>query len=137
MTRLRTVLGLVGGALLVLSSAAHSLLGWPQVRTELAATNVPADLAFGLKVSWVYGGVAMLALGVVTVAFFAGRLRGAGGSSLVPAVISAAYLVFGAWALVASGFRPFYVVFIVPGVLIAIAAGARPVPPSPRGSARE
>jgi hypothetical protein len=118
-------LGLLAGVVLILSSGAHSLLGWPQVRAELAAANVPADLAFGLKVSWLFGGVAMLALGIITVAFFARRLRGDQGTSLVPGVIAAVYVVFGCWALVANGFNPFFLVFAVPGLLIAVAAPAR------------
>jgi hypothetical protein len=119
------ILGLIAGIVLILSSAAHSLLGWPQVRTELAAANVPADLAFGLKAGWLFGGVAMLALGIITTAFFAGRLRGDAVSSLVPGVIAAVYVVFGGWALVANGFNPFFLVFVVPGILIALAASAR------------
>jgi len=36
--------------------------------------------------------------------------------------IAAGYLGFGAWALLASDLNPFFLVFIVPGVLLALSA---------------
>lgn len=125
MTRTRSVLGVIAGALLILSSGAHSLLGWEALRAQLAATNAPADLVQGLKMGWLFGGVAMLAFGIMVLAIFVKRLRGDAVSALPGAVIAVAYLAFGAWALVASNFDPFFFVFIVPGVLLALAASGR------------
>ena len=42
---MRDVLGFIGGGLILVSSAAHSLGGWPAIGSELAKTNAPADLA--------------------------------------------------------------------------------------------
>jgi hypothetical protein len=39
-TRWPAVLGVTGGSLISLSSGAHSLLGWPQVRQQLTAAGV-------------------------------------------------------------------------------------------------
>jgi hypothetical protein len=126
MRRFRTVLGLVAGAMLVLSSVAHSFLGWPQLGARLAAARVPVDLAFGLKAGWQFGGVAMLVFGTITLVLFWKRLS-ADNVPLFPVlVIAAAYLAFGTWALVASGFDPFFLVFIVPAVLLLVAAVDKP-----------
>ena len=121
MTRARDILGIIAAGMLILSSAAHSLLGWRAIHGELTTAQVPADLVVGLKIGWQFGGVAMLALGVILLALFLQRLRG-GNASLVPArVVALVYLAFGAWALVASGGEPFFFMFIVQGGLLAIA----------------
>jgi hypothetical protein len=123
--RARDILGIVAALMLLLSSAAHSLLGWRAMHGELPAAQVPGDLMAGLKIGWQFGGVAMLTLGVILLTLFAQRLR-AGTASLVPArIVSLDYLAFGAWALVASRGEPFFFVLIVPGLWLAIA------PPSP------
>ena len=41
---------------------------------------------------------------------------------LPPAVIGVAYLALGAWALLAIELNPFFLVFIVPGLLLVVAA---------------
>lgn len=122
MARVRAVLGLVAGAILILSSAAHSFLGWKGLRGQLAAVPVPPDLVRGLRIGWQFGGVAMLTFGLIVVALFARRFRGESVSMLPAVVIALAYLAFGAWALLVSDFNPFFFLFIVPGVLLALAA---------------
>lgn len=132
MTRLRVILGLVAGVFLVLSSAAHSLLGWKQVHAELIAATTPSDLINGLALGWHFAGGAMLAFGLIVVTISIQRLRGAtatsstattSASSTILAIIAALYLGFGAMALIAVGFDPFFVVvFIVPGLLLVAAA---------------
>jgi hypothetical protein len=124
MARGRAVLGLIAGGMLILSSAAHSLLGWPALSAQLAAAPVPADLLLGVQIGWQFAGVAMLAFGIVVVALFAKRLRGENASTGPAAVVAATYLAFGCWALVASRFEPFFLVFIVPGVLLALAVSS-------------
>ena len=122
MSSRRAVLGLVVGASQILSAAAHSLLGWPGLKQELAAAGVPSDLERGVEIGWHFGGVAMLAFGLVVIGVFARRLRGQAVSTLPAALIACAYLGFGAWALWRSDFEPFFLVFVVPGALLAIAA---------------
>jgi hypothetical protein len=115
------MLGLLAGAILVLSSAAHSVLGWKKMQTALAATNAPPELVQGLRVGWLFGGVAILTFGCVALAVFANVLRGRTVSLLPTAIIAVAYLAFGIWALVTSG-DPFFYIFIVPGAMLAIAS---------------
>jgi hypothetical protein len=115
------MLGLLAGAILVLSSAAHSVLGWRQMQSGLAATNVPPDLVQGIRVGWLFGGVAILTFGCIALAVFANVLRGRPVSLLPTALIALTYLWFGAWALVTSG-NPFFYIFVVPGFMLAIAS---------------
>jgi hypothetical protein len=121
MRTVKAVVGIVTGSLLTLSAAAHSLVGWPALATELAATTAQADLVQGIQVGWHFGGVAMLAFGVMSVSTFVGRLKGRAVPTLPVALVSAAYIGFGAWALWVSNFDPFFFVFVIPGVLLAVA----------------
>ncbi len=125
MSKVRNVLGLIAGAILVLGSGAHSILGWRAMSEQLAGTNAPADLVTGLKIGWMFGGPVMLVLGIITIATFLKRFRGEPASTFAPALIAAAYLAFGAWAAVESNFDPFFFTFIVPGVLLALAASGK------------
>ena len=122
MNRVRAALGLVAGVLLVLSSGAHSFLGWKQLGSQLASTNAPEDLVMGLKLGWMFGGVVMLTLGAMVLVIFLARLRGRSAPIFPAILISIAYLVFGVWALVVSNFDLFFLVFIIPGALLAIAS---------------
>jgi hypothetical protein len=92
MARARDIAGLVAGVLILLSSAAHTLLGWRQLSGELAAAHVEGELLRGLQFGWYFGGVAMLLLAVILLALFAGRLRGEGRWLLPAATVGAGYL---------------------------------------------
>lgn len=124
MTRARAVAGLVAGVMMVLSSAAHSLVGWSQVRAPLDAAQVPPDRILGLGIGWHFGGAAMLTFGAIVIAAFVNVFRGRPASLATPFLIAVVYIAFGAWALLVSG-DPFFFIFIVPGVLLAIGASAR------------
>jgi len=126
MSRWRTVLGLIAGALLILSSAAHSLLGWRVQLAGLEAVKAPADLILGLGLGWQFAGVAMLAFGVIVVMLVVAAGRGRPVSLRPVLVIGLAYTVYGIWAMIASGLEPFFLVFVVPGVLLLAAAVGRP-----------
>ena len=125
MSKLRSVLGLLAGAILVLSSGAHTFLGWQALGAELAKTKAPAELVTGLEIGWRWGGVAILVFGIIVVATFLKRYRGEPASTFAPALVSVAYIAFGAWALVHSNYDPFFFIFIVPGVLLALASTGR------------
>lgn len=125
MSKLRSILGLFAGVILVLSSGAHTFMGWQALGAELAKTNAPAELVTGLEIGWKWGGAAMLVFGMTVVATFLKRYRGDPASTFVPALVSVAYIGFGAWALVHSNFDPFFFTFIVPGVLLALASTGR------------
>jgi len=90
---------------------------------RLSTTNAPSDLITGLRIGWMFGGAAMVALGVIVIATFAARLRGARPPLLPVVVVAIVYLAFGAWSIAASGGDLFFLgVFVVPGALLGIAA---------------
>jgi hypothetical protein len=126
MKRARLILGIVAGVMLLASSVAHTWLGWKSLAERLATTNVPPDLQAGLHIGWAFGGAAMVILGVIVIATFAARLRGARPPLLPVAVIAVVYMAFGAWAISASGGDLFFLgVFVVPGALLGIAANGQ------------
>jgi uncharacterized iron-regulated membrane protein len=120
--KIKSILGLVAGALLILSAGAHSILGWQAMSDRLAQTNAPADLVTGLRIGWMFGGVAMIVFGILCTTTFWKRFRGEAASPSVPAWIASAYLAFAAFAVAATGADPFFLLFLVPGVLLAIAS---------------
>jgi hypothetical protein len=126
MTRVKDVLGAIAGAILVLSSGAHSFLGWPSLRTALVAAQTPEDLLRGLAIGWHFAGASMLAFGVIVLAIFAARLRGNDLATWPAAVVAVLYVAFGVAALVASNFELFFLIFVVPGVMLAVASRLTP-----------
>ena len=126
MTRARNILGLIAAILIILSSAAHSLLGWKALGAQLAAAGAAKDLIGGLRIGWQFGGAAMLTFGLVAGMIFFHRLRGEDVPTFPAFWTALLYVVFGAWALVVSGFEPFFVgVFLVPGAMLLFAAWPR------------
>jgi Predicted permeases len=121
MKRWREVIGLIATAILFLSSGAHTILGWKSLEPRIASFGTPKDLITGLRIGWQWGGVAMLALGIIAASIFIQRFRGAAVSMFPVRVIGFVYVAFGAWALNLSG-DPFFAIFIVPGVLLLLAS---------------
>src|SRR5262245_15108148 len=121
MSKTRDVAGVIAAALILLSSAAHTLLGWKALSAELDAAHVQGSLLLGLKIGWYFGGLTMLLLGIILLTLFAARLRGERRPLLPATAVSLGYLAYGAWALTVSG-DPFFTVFIVPGALLAAAS---------------
>lgn len=122
MNKARTILGLIAGVLMAVSSAAHSLLGWKALSGELTAAQVPADLEQAVGLGWHFGGIAMLAFGCIVMAVFWKRLKAVPVSVMPAVVIGTTYVVFGLGAFVAGGFDPFFMIFVVPGTFVLIAS---------------
>lgn len=124
MTRLRPVLGLLAGTLILLSSLAHSFPGWQGIRTQLTGAGVQsAEVLDMVRIGWLWGGAVMVALGAIAVWTFLRRLRDQPVSTVPAGMIGVLYLVFGAWATAASGGQLFFgAVFLLPGVLLLLAS---------------
>ena len=98
MNKIRSVLGLVAAAIVLLSSFAHSILGWRALGGELAKTNAPADLVTGLEIGWRWGGIVMIPLGLILISTFWPRFNKRSGPTTYPAaLIAATYIGFGGW----------------------------------------
>ena len=122
MTKLRSILGLIAGTLMILSAGMHSFLGWKALSAELAKAQVPAELTAALAAGWTFGGAAMLAFGCIVIALFVRRLKGEAVALWPAIVIGTTYVAFGAWALAANNFDPFFLVFVIPGTLLLVAS---------------
>ena len=123
----RNILGLLGGVVLMLSALAHSVMGWQALSAELAKAQAPEDLVLGLQIGWHFGGMAMVAFGLIAISVFRRALRGESPSMIPIFVMSIAYLLFGVYALFVSKFDPFAFIFIVPAALLGAAATGRRV----------
>ena len=121
MSRLRTILVVAAGLVLIASSAAHSLLGWPQLLMRLTAEHVPLDLISGLAMGWHFAGVAMLTLGLLAL-WLASVAQRSISVRLPVGLIGFVYVAFGAGAAAAVGFDFIQVVFVAPGLLLVAAA---------------
>jgi hypothetical protein len=120
--KFKSALGLVAGALLILSAGAHTILGWKAMSDQLAQTNAPPDLVMGLRMGWTFGGPVMLVFGILCITTFWKRFRGVPSPTLAPVLIAISYIAFAAWAAFETGGDPFFMLFLVPGVLLAIAS---------------
>src|SRR6185436_6413878 len=110
--KMKSLLGLVAGALLILSAGAHSILGWKAMSERLAQTNAPPDLVQGLQIGWMFGGPVMVVFGIICIATFLKRFRGAAASTFAPALIAVTYIGFATWAAVVTGGDPFFMLFL-------------------------
>ena len=125
MNKVFSVIGLIAGLLMILSSVAHSFFGWQAIRMELVAAHVSGDLLLGVQLGWQFGGAAILTFGVIVVAIFWKSLQGRSTSTFPAAVIGLVYIGFGLWAFFVTSFDPFYMVFIIPGLMsLGSAAGS-------------
>ena len=122
MPRLPRALTLVAAVIVILSSGAHSLLGWPGLRTQLAAASAPAALIDGLAMGWHFGGMMMLVIGVVILWLVAVGRDGTTNVWLPLFVIGLAYELFAIGCAVLLGFDPFLFIFLIPGALLSCAA---------------
>ena len=112
----------MAGAFLLLSACAHTLLGWKSLSGRLTENQIPADLTQALAIGWHFGGVAMVGFALIVILSFA-RFRRDERTSLAPVtLIALTYLAFGAFALVATQFDPFFLIFIVPGLMLLAAS---------------
>jgi len=122
MTRWRFVVGIVAALLIMANGVLHTTVGWKSMRDHLAATNAPADLITGLTLGWIFGGVAMFGFGSIAIASLVARRANVAASRGPLVIIALVYILFGIGALIFSGFDPFFLVFIVPGLMLIAAA---------------
>ncbi len=117
----RAALGILGGALLVLSSLAHAFLGWPALAAALADSGVGEELAGALAIGWYCGSMAMLVFALIV-------LRTAIRNTDPCAVrfIALGYLVFGLAAWLARDLNPHFLLFIATGIVLALFAFSKP-----------
>jgi hypothetical protein len=122
MEKARNILGAITGIILILSSGAHSFLGWKNMRAQLVATNAPDDLIAGLSIGWNFAGLAIFLFGCILLGVFVPRIRGRQAALWPARLIGIAYTIAGLLAYKVSSNNFFMTVFVVPGILIALAS---------------
>jgi len=121
MNRIRAGLGYTAAAILIASTVAHSFFGWPSLAGQLATAQAPPDLIDGLRIGWQFGGASMLTFGLIIIWAIANRDR-IGSRVIWPVMlIGICYVGFGLWAIITTG-NLFFAIFVVPGLLMLIAA---------------
>lgn len=122
MDRLRYVIGFIVGAFLIASGFMHSILGWKNLSGRLAGAKTPQDLIGLLALGWHLGGAAMATCGCILLFVFARFLRDRSYSLRVAQLIALFYIGFGIWAFAESKLAFFVLMFVVPGLLLLVAA---------------
>lgn len=121
-SRVRAVVLLVAGLLLLLSACAHAFLGWPHLRGDLAEIGAGPGLAGAIGTGWLFGSVAMLAFGLIVLPAGIAAWRGGAVAAAPLWVIAAAYVIFGTAALALRGHSLHFWAFILIGILVAAGA---------------
>ncbi len=122
MDRVRIVLGFVLGVFFVVGACMHSTLGWKNLGGRLAEAKTPQDLVDLLALGWHLGGATMFTLGCIVLYVFIKFLRDRSSSLRVAQLIALFYIAFGAWAFAESKLTFFVLMFVVPGLLLFVAA---------------
>jgi len=109
----------VGGAsaLIGLSSIGHAWPGWAGLRQALESHTDPSILR-GVGIGWHFGSLSMAVLGLIGLRSAVLMRKGIPEARSIPALIGAAYLLFGAAAMLATDMRPHYAFFIALGALL-------------------
>ncbi len=128
--KIRAILGMLAGLLLVTSAGTHAFLGWPPFRELLGDAGVDADVIAALSVGWYFGSVAMLAFGAIVLLAAAHALRGERAATGSLWVIAGAYTAFGATVYVIRDFNPHFLLFVATGLLVGAVAALK-APPAP------
>jgi hypothetical protein len=117
---MRSMLVLLAGVVMILSAAAHGLLGWPAMLQALHGAGAPADLAAALSIGWYFGSMAMLVFGVVTVLSALRLRRGDSSGVTTIRVIAAGYVLFGLAAILYRHLNAHFLLFVVTGALAGL-----------------
>ncbi len=120
--QIRAILGIVAACIMLLSSFAHTLGGWPHMAGRLKSLQAPVDLILALKLGWILGSACMLAFALIAAVLCVRRLRGISVSAFPLAVIAVVYTGYGMLALVATQYQLGFLIFLIPGMLLLIAA---------------
>lgn len=126
MSRTRIVLGGVAAAFLALSALAHGLGGWPAQRTALHAIGADPALVHALGAGWLFGSVAMGVFAVLGLRAARLAWRGSPDPPGPMRLVGGAYAAFGLAAIAAQRGNWFFLVFVIPGLVLVWSAGGSP-----------
>jgi hypothetical protein len=114
---MRSVVLMIAGTLMVLSAAAHGMLGWPAMRQALLQTGAGADLVGALGAGWHFGTASMAAFGAIVIVSASRLRRGDPSGAVFVKAVAACYVIFGTATFVVRGYNPHFLLFVLTGVL--------------------
>jgi hypothetical protein len=120
---MKSILMMLCGAFCVFGGIMHAAAGLPELHRELAATNVPAELAKEISIFWVFMGASMVTFGgILLTCGLRMRKKDYSGSAMAMWV-AACLILYDAGAMVWYGnFEPHFFAFIVVGAIVVFAA---------------
>jgi len=118
----RSVVLLIAGALLVMSSLAHACRSWPPLRAALVQAQVDAGSLRAVAVAWFFSSAAILTFAAIVIATAWAIWRGRATSPLPVLLVAAAYLLFGIATLFYEGQSRHFLFFVVLAGLMAAGA---------------
>lgn len=124
--KVATVLIVLGGLLMLLSSLAHAFQGWPAMEEGLAPHPVDAEIAASLAVGWIWGSACMAGLGALTLACLPGVRRGERSARVATAVAGLTWALFGAGALYWRWPNTHFLAFVLVGGLVLAGVASQP-----------
>jgi hypothetical protein len=122
MSKARDILGAITGILLILSSGALYFTGWGSMRSQLVDAGAPDDVVARTSIGLLLATIAILLCGCVLFGVFITRLRGLVAPLWPARLIGIAYTIAGLVAYKMSDNNFFMTLFVVPGILIALAS---------------
>jgi hypothetical protein len=117
MRRVWSLIGLLSGISMIAMGGVHSIMGWPQARAGLEGSGASDQLLRGLAVPWHFTGGAMTTAGIIVLIYFVALWRHQRADPTGARLVGLFYFVFGLWALVVVEPSPFFLTFLIPGMI--------------------
>ena len=122
MSKARDILGVITGIILILSSGALYFTGWGSMASRLVDAGAPDDVVARTSIGLLLATIAILLCGCVLFGVFMTRLRGLVAPLWPARLIGLAYTIAGIVAYKMSDNNFYMTIFVVPGILIALAS---------------
>jgi hypothetical protein len=120
---MKSILMLLCGAFCVVGGMMHTGFGLPALHSELAKTNVSAQLAQELSIFWAFMGAAMVTFGGILLTCGLRMRRKDYSGSAMALWVAACLILYDAAAMVWYGkLEPHFFAFVVLGVIVVFSA---------------
>jgi hypothetical protein len=121
MTRLlATVAYWLTAITITLGAIGHGFLGVKPVRDALATVTLPADIMRVLWIVWYWVSGTMVVFGVLLFWAWPALKAGSSSRSAPPIIIGVLYVIAGAVCYTYTGRDPFWLLFLVQGILLLV-----------------
>jgi hypothetical protein len=122
MRHIRPALGILASVVMIASAVLHSVWGWPGLLVSVSNYSISPLVLTGLQVPWHLAGVGMFGFGAVSLAHYGSLAFGGRRDAWPVRIIGALYAGFGLWALATVARDPFFLTFVIPGLVVSLCA---------------